>query len=437
MLILILLLSVPVPLCANVKAAPLYDYERDGSFIKYKDGDYYRYLGPTGELKEDGFTSQSTVGSAEEYYKAHNIKSKDIATLGSSTLPSSVDLSKNKYFPPVGNQGGLGSCATFSAVYYQFSYAVNENRDVQATYENTRSPQIVYNFISVGSNDGTTHMQNYRFLTQFGAPTMAEVPYSDSDQFNWHTYDGIWREGIRARLKDYVEYDNIGIDDKQITSSDDPDLITFKTALNDGKVLGYSTHIYSWKATTLKTNPNAPENNKYAGEEVVTVCDGTSGGHAMAIVGYNDDIWTDINENNQVDNGEMGAFKIVNSWGDSYANNGFAWVAYDALNQISSVEGAPNTYRTPIFEYVRSITVRDYNELSDMYSQYTINTAKRTQHAVYLTGEKDGTIHKYKMFYDSGGGYTSEQNEGAFDGTNTACDGTFVCPLDNIASDFK
>ncbi|MBQ8539301.1 MAG: starch-binding protein [Ruminococcus sp.] len=436
-LILILLLSVPVPLCANVKAAPLYDYERDGSFIKYKDGDYYRYLGPTGELKEDGFTSQSTVGSAEEYYKAHNIKSKDIATLGSSTLPSSVDLSKNKYFPPVGNQGGLGSCATFSAVYYQFSYAVNENRDVQATYENTRSPQIVYNFISVGSNDGTTHMQNYRFLTQFGAPTMAEVPYSDSDQFNWHTYDGIWREGIRARLKDYVEYDNIGIDDKQITSSDDPDLITFKTALNDGKVLGYSTHIYSWKATTLKTNPNAPENNKYAGEEVVTVCDGTSGGHAMAIVGYNDDIWTDINENNQVDNGEMGAFKIVNSWGDSYANNGFAWVAYDALNQISSVEGAPNTYRTPIFEYVRSITVRDYNELSDMYIQYTINTAKRTQHAVYLTGEKDGTIHKYKMFYDSGGGYTSEQNEGAFDGTNTACDGTFVCPLDNIASDFK
>ena len=435
-LITTLMMSVIAPLYVNAEDIPTYNYERDGSFVKYEDGDYYRYLGPTGELKEDDFTSASTISSVEDYYKAHNLKTKDIAPLGDNNLPSSVDLSESKYFPPVGDQGGLGSCATFSAVYYQFSYAVNKNRDIQATYENTRSPQIVFNFISVGSSEGTTHMQNYSFLTQFGAPTMAEVPYSDSDQFNWHTKEGIWREGIRARLKDYIQYDDIGIDDKQITSNDDPDLIIFKTALNDNKILGYSTHINSWKATKLKTNPNAPENSKYAGQEVVTVCDGTQGGHAMAIVGYNDNIWTDINENNQVDNGEMGAFKIVNSWGDDYANNGFAWVAYDALNKVSSVNGAPNTYRQPIFTAVRSINVRDYNDLSDMYIQYTVNTAKRTQHAVYLIGEKDGTINKYKMFYGSGGGYTSPQNEGAFDGTDTACDGVFVCPLDNIVSDF-
>ena len=50
-------------------------------------------------------------------------------------------------------------------------------------------------------------------------------------------------------------------------------------------------------------------------------------------------IWIDINHNDKVDDGEMGAFKIANSWGTEYGTNGFAWVAYDALNKRSCVEG--------------------------------------------------------------------------------------------------
>ena len=51
-LITTLLMSVIAPLYVNAEDTPTYDYERDGSFVKYEDGDYYRYLGPTGELKE-------------------------------------------------------------------------------------------------------------------------------------------------------------------------------------------------------------------------------------------------------------------------------------------------------------------------------------------------------------------------------------------------
>lgn len=36
----------------------------------------------------------------------------------------------------------------------------------------------------------------------------------------------------------------------------------------------------------------------------------------MTLVGYNDNIWVDINGNGIVDNGEKGAFKIANSWGN-------------------------------------------------------------------------------------------------------------------------
>ncbi len=415
-----------------------YEFSQEQPFVvvKEKDGTF-RYYGATGELDKDYSEAAAVISTKEDYYKAHNIRKKDIASLGSNNLPSSVDLSKSKYFPPIGNQGGLGSCATFSAVYYQFSYTVNQKNDIQATADNTRSPQIVYNFINAGGSDGTYHGDNFDFLKHFGAPSMKTVPYTDQDDRNWYAYEGVWRESIRNRLEDYFMYDEIGVDGKEITSPDDEDLVAIKTALNDGKVLGYSTYISSWKYDKLKANSNAPENTKFVGEECVTVCDGQSGGHAMTLVGYNDNLWIDVNGNDKVDNGEMGAFKIANSWGEGYANDGFAWVAYDALNNISCVENGPEGNRYPIFEYFRSITVRKQDDMSDIYFQYKLNTAKRTQHKVTFTVEKNGTEKSWQMFYGSGGGYTSERAEGAFDGTEVACDGVFVCPIDLIYSDFS
>ncbi len=42
-----------------------------------------------------------------------------------SALPSKVDLScDNPYFPEIGNQGSIGSCAAFATTYYQYSYEV-------------------------------------------------------------------------------------------------------------------------------------------------------------------------------------------------------------------------------------------------------------------------------------------------------------------------
>ena len=39
--------------------------------------------------------------------------------------------------------------------------------------------------------------------------------------------------------------------------------------------------------------------------------------HAVTIVGYNDSI---------TDNGDVGAFKVVNSWGTSFGDNGYFWM---------------------------------------------------------------------------------------------------------------
>lgn len=62
-------------------------------------------------------------------------------------------------------------------------------------------------------------------------------------------------------------------------------------------------------------------------------------GHAMTVVGYNDEIWCDINGDGIAQDAEYGAFKVANSWGPSWGNSGFIWFSYDALNESSTVPG--------------------------------------------------------------------------------------------------
>ena len=90
------------------------------------------------------------------------------------------------------------------------------------------------------------------------------------------------------------------------------------------------------------------------GKSVAYWVNGTAGYHAMTVVGYNDQIWTDINGNGVVDNGEKGAFRIANSWGTGCKEGGFCWMAYDALKGSSAVSGAPSAGRidgTFVFDF--------------------------------------------------------------------------------------
>ena len=48
------------------------------------------------------------------------------------------------------------------------------------------------------------------------------------------------------------------------------------------------------------------------------------GGHAMLVVGYSDD---------------MNAFKVVNSWGSGWGNEGFVWIDYKAFKEAGDLEG--------------------------------------------------------------------------------------------------
>jgi len=406
-------------------------WSEETPFIMYEDEEGIRYIGPTGNKTVE----ENSDASAAD--KSENVRGdKELVAVGNSSLPSSVDLSTTKFFPAIGNQGSLGSCATWATVYYQFTYEMNRARGTTATAENTASPKFVYNLLSQKDASGTSAEENYAVLKTQGAPPITMLPY-DEEHMSWNADAKVWREALNWRLDEYKNLEFIGRDGREITSPTDPDLNEIKTALSNGQMITFSSFMNSWVYDTIKVHSDAPENSKYAGEKIVKYLNGTKGSHRMVIVGYNDGIWFDHNSNSKVDAGEKGAFKIANSWGASYGNKGFCWVSYDALNYETSVDGGySQSNRVGGMSDFTTITVRPYKEGAGIYLKFTLNTVDRTQFFVNVTTEHNGTSEKSSFL--RGINYSLKtDNKFSFGGKTVAEDGSFCFPLDNISPELN
>ena len=179
-----------------------YVWSEETPFIRYEDAEGIRYIGPVGNLKHEDNQSE------EPEDKASKITKGELAGPNTGSLPDAVDLSETKYFPPIGSQGGLGSCATFSTTYYQLSYEMNKLKDVAATAENTLSPQLVFNLMSTDVVSGTVADFNYDFLAVHGAPSMGKLPYADSDRLSWYPSAEIWRDNLDNRVDEFFTIEN-------------------------------------------------------------------------------------------------------------------------------------------------------------------------------------------------------------------------------------
>jgi C1A family cysteine protease len=348
------------------------------------------------------------------------------ATIAASgDLPVSVDNSQLRFFPPIRNQGSLGSCASFASTYVQLSYmtAFQRNLDIRNPADNTNkySPKWSYGMLNDGENNGTSLYENYILLLRHGAATWAEFPY-DSDYRGWCLDAATWRHALSVRTKavQYVQ-----------SAQSDTGLALAKELLADGYVVVFGTYINSWVFKAAGDDPATTYDDAAAGKQVAYYMNGSDGSHAMTIVGYNDAVWTDINANGVIDAGERGAFRIANTWGTGWRESGFTWLAYDALKSASAVSGGPSTGRIAAIQgdllYV--LTARsDYAPL--MVGEFTASHLKRNQ--LRLTLGRSGTTATIPTstwpplaFQNQGGAY-------AFDGSTTEVAGTFVLDFSDL-----
>lgn len=356
-------------------------------------------------------------------------------------LPTSVDLSTSKYFPPIGDQGGIGSCVSWATTYYQFTYEAHKLNNIVTTSTNSYSPTWTYNFTNGGGDYGSNINYAYNVLKNQGALTLADMPYNKTKyNYSWSTDTEAMTNALKTRAS---VIDRITISSKGtcITNNKDSDLVVVKSLLNSGKVFTIRTYselgLMNWSTKEAYNNPN--ELVAYRAYKV-------NSGHAMTVVGYDDTICCDVNGNGIIEDFERGAFKVANSWGTNWGNNGYIWVLYDALNQVSANksnnwESDEYGERVPIFHkndidgnvfYYINVDNYDIN----MVGQLTINTSNKNKLGVMIT-RGDSQVNSMKdtitYFYNNNIKYINLTEASGFNGTLVFDYTDFITPI-NLCS---
>lgn len=257
-------------------------------------------------------------------------------------LPDSYDLSiisnpYSKYLPNIGTQT-YNSCVSFASTYYQFTYEANKFNTIKTTVDNTYSPFWTFSLTNGGQNKGTGLATACDAIKTFGAIKQSDyeaekIKHDISDlNFYWESSDDLKVIALKTRIKNYYSH-NVSVKSSEPT-------ITFNTGTESDHVFDdVKKTLTQGKAITFEMtynpSPGVFQSPTY-GEIIYRITEDESRGHAVTIVGYDDNVGFDVNNNNVIEPCEKGAFKVANSWGKERHNDGYLWILYDAFNKISA-----------------------------------------------------------------------------------------------------
>ncbi|MBK1649729.1 C1 family peptidase [Rhabdochromatium marinum] len=224
-------------------------------------------------------------------------------------LPSSIDLSAQ--FPTPSNQGGQGSCVGWATAYAMKSY--HERAEIGWELDRNEhlfSPSFVFNQIAAPGCNGSYISDALDLIKSKGAATLATMPYDDS---------ACSKQPSAAAFAEAADFLLGGWGRLQTTAQVKAELANSKPVVIGMKVYD-SFERLSGADPVYSPNINS-ERDK--------------GGHAVTIAGYDD-------------NRYGGAFRVINSWGARFGDNGYFWLPYnvfpDVVREAYSVDDAENTF---------------------------------------------------------------------------------------------
>jgi hypothetical protein len=252
------------------------------------------------------------------------------ASATAAPLPLKVDNSILPQFRPIFTQIG-GSCAQACAIGYCFTYEIDLLRGVSAQTEDNQYPYgFTYDFLNQGSvNVGSDINQGWQIIRLTGIPNITDFGSisGGSDCTQWMSgYDKYYRAMFNRTSGTDGWFSINLIPDSGMTKMKRW-LFDHGNNSPNGGCLCFSMKSNGWHLTKLSRGPDS-------GMAVITSM-GTSAGHSMTIVGYNDSVYYDIDGNGTISDNEFGGVITVNSWGTSFGNNGKVYVMYDVLRRTS------------------------------------------------------------------------------------------------------
>jgi len=209
---------------------------------------------------------------------------------GGNDIPTEADLSDK--MPEVGNQGDQQSCVAWAIAYAMKGYQENLQLGEPLKF----SPSFVYNQINGGKNVPTQVTDGLNVLSEQGVCLMDEMPYKENG-YDEKPNAEAKRSAKRFRIAEWRRVNTMDIKEIKTHLAAGLPVVIGAMVTQEFIEKGYTDGAdFIWKKN---------------GESV--------GGHAMLVVGYDD---------------EKHAFKLINSWGKNWGDKGYGWVDYDLFPDV-------------------------------------------------------------------------------------------------------
>jgi len=213
-------------------------------------------------------------------------------------LPRQFSL--KPYCPEPKNQGRYGTCVGWATGYAArtIAYAYTKGWKNQTTKitENAFSPLFVYASIHTDVNDcstGTYPGYAVEILKNKGVPFFKDYPVKCAN-CELEIPTELFPLALQNKIETYAKlFENGSLDSIKIKS--------VKKSIENGNPVVIGMNVY---------NSFDKAKGVWNGEQ-----DGGKGGHALCVIGWDDDK-------------HGGAFEIINSWGKDWGNDGYIWVTY-------------------------------------------------------------------------------------------------------------
>lgn len=331
------------------------------------------------------------------------------------SLPDSIDNSKYAWFRPVFSQEVYPNCMQSTSIAYNFTYEINRLRDLPAdTPDNQYTTHFAWNFFNGGSGwYGANYLFTMDVLKYHGTPTVTDyggMYYGGGER--WMTGYDKWKDAMNNRIS--------GI--RQIYVGNEDGLLTLKHWLNDhldGSATGGVASFIACSPWSLNLLPPGTPN---AGKAVVThFCEQAS--HGMTIVGYNDSIRYDYNNDGQYTNNidlngdgritmndwEIGGVLMANSHGLQFGDDGYAYMMYKTLADDIN-DGGIWANRVHILDVKEEHHTRMTFKVV-LEHDYRGRIKVRSGISADVNANKPEHIHEYTIFNYQGGGHYMQGND--------------------------
>lgn len=211
---------------------------------------------------------------------------------GSADLPTSIDLSAD--LPPVGHQRNQNSCVGWASAYALKSF----QEKIESRTTTFFSPSFIYNQRKDKSRDvGMSIIEALNIISDQGAAKLEDMPYNEADNLSQPS-ETAKQNAKPFRIENWRKVNVVDIKEvKAHINAHYPIIVAVEFDEGFKAARPNVGNVFVWKSPS-----------------------GNFGGyHAMLVVGFDN---------------SLNAFKVINSWGDSWANNGYCWIDYSFFPKV-------------------------------------------------------------------------------------------------------